>query len=852
MGRHRANSGNGGSGGGPEPLPPTDQEGADEAPDTLVWQGVGHGTFVGLLAAGLCHWSWGLNLLILPFAYGYGMSRLRSWPELAAILGMLGTTVGYFCIYDIVVADWLDLWPSVALIVITIVLFLVFQFVVGTRVDAARVRALVQADSLPEDVERSQRWEEKYLARVRRDAAEDRTAWFSWWLARSFLALGAGLFVGLIWDSRSIVSLVFAIALFHFIVWRRASTYHRRLVQSGAELAVGQSTRRPVLFLRPFALDALPVAPMDSRWSLLKVATWFDKRTFEEFLADTFADVGPIIAIGRPGETVAALGAAREYADDNTWQDLVLHRARAAQLVIMEVDASPGMEWEIDHVSKAIGLRRLLILLPPGEDLFEPRSSTWYERWASLQSRHPFLPDVSENVAAVLFDDHDEPVIVGTRSSVGNTLHEVRAAWQRMRGQEDGAAWTREDATSRTAPEPPQERVPKAEQRNQRKERRRLLRTEAVLRGLADRRSIRHGRDDPEALRLRQELARILVAQGELRRALRLQEEVVTRRSVAEVVDGPLTLSALGDLGSTQRLMGDLTGFRDTAERVANGSERVFGEADPATFAARTQLGLALQELGELSSARTLLEAVLDSDAETVDREDRHRAQRLLGSVMIASGDFEGALALLTQTLETTREMLGDEHPTVFETMGLLAEAHAGVGERDLAAQHARDSLDRAERAFGPEHPLTVKYLVNAARHSADAADVEQARTLAERAVTITRKTLADDHPDALTAISVLGRARHAGGEHEPALDLFLLAWKGRRRILGDHHPHTLAALASVADVQHEIGRTDDALRSLEEAARGYVETLGPDHPHTQGVQASLERWRDEAEESES
>jgi hypothetical protein len=59
--------------------------------DAAVLEGVGHGDFVGIVAALLSHWACGLNVLIVPFAYGFGMSKLRGWPELAAILGMLGS-----------------------------------------------------------------------------------------------------------------------------------------------------------------------------------------------------------------------------------------------------------------------------------------------------------------------------------------------------------------------------------------------------------------------------------------------------------------------------------------------------------------------------------------------------------------------------------------------------------------------------------------------------------------------------------------------------------------------------------------------------------------------------------------
>lgn len=829
-----------------------------ESPDLSIWRAVGHGAFVGLWASPLCHWLWGANMLILPFAYGFGMSSLRSWPELAAILSMLGTTVAYFGVYDVVAADGLGLWSTVALIALVVVLFFVFQGVVANQVDAARVKALVTSSSQVEHVERSQQWEERYYQRLRGTEGADKGAgrWFLWWTVRLLLAIGLGALALLYWDSRAIPTLALGVALYHLIVFQRASRYHRRLVQEGAEMVVGRSTRRPVLFLRPFALDALPVAPMEVRWSLLKVMSWFDKRTFEELLVEAFEDLGPVIAIGRPGEEVSMLGAAREYAPDESWRDLVLNRARAAQLVIMEVDASPGMQWELDHVPELVGLQRTLVMLPPGEDVLEPRSPAWYARWIELQGRYPFLPDVSEETAAIVFDDDGLPVVVRNKSSIAATLNDVKATWLRQRSlSEDFSSWvvnegvpSAEPTESTVEASTASRTTPGGSEASNREQRRQLEKSAAALGGLAARRSVLHGRDDPERMRLLHERAKVYLALGDLRSAQRLLEDVITRQSKAEGCDGRLTLSALGDLASTQRLKGDLTGCRATTERIAQGSAQVFGDDHAATFAARTQMGLAMQELGEFGAARALLERLLEGAA--ADPADRRRAQRLLGSVLTSTGEFEAARALLDDALEETRDVLGDASPEVYETTAMLAEVHSRLRHRDLAAELGRDALAGAEQSFGPSHPLTLKYLLNAARFSADAGEVDRSRALAERAVETTRSTLGADHPDTLTALSVLGRARRASGEYEPAIDLFLLAWKGRRRVLGDRHPHTLAALTSAAGMQYLAGQEALALRNLDKAARGYLETLGPDHSDTRGVQEQLRLWQEKAEGS--
>jgi hypothetical protein len=800
-----------------------------DPPSAPVFGAAGQGVFAGTLAAALSHLAWGLNLFVMAFVYGYSMSKLRGWPELAGILTMIGTTVLYFAIYEIVALDSPGLAPTIGLSLAAVAVFLVSVFGAAAWVERARLRAQRSSDAIPVDVERSQHWEERYFARLRaRSTAREGMAPL---VIPSLAVVASAFAIAFAWDNRVVESAVWGAAFFQVIVLGRMLRYRMRLDQRGARLALATARSRPILFLRPFALDALPVSPLEGKWyGFLNPFAWLDKRTFEEHLSSTFEDVGPVIAIGRPGEEVAPLGAAREYADDATWQDVVLDRAAASQFVIMEVDATPGMAWELEHVPERVGLRRVLIVLPPGPDLFEKRPPEWYRRWAELRSRLGFLPDVSDDTAAVLFDGDDRPILVaGDQSSVLGTLAAVRTAWlEERRRSPIETAWSGRAADAAAASAAAGGGTPP-------EDRRRLVAERGRLTGAVARRSLLRGGDDPETLRLKAELARVAVAEGDLAKARKLQEAVVAGRRRRGGEDDRETLTALRELAATVRLQGDLSRARTTAERVAAASGSVLGEDHPETVRARIELAMTLRDGGELDAARALLEETLARQhaASTSDAEERRRAERTLASVLTLSGEFEGARDLLVPVLEEARARDEGEHLGAIETTSLLAEALAGLGERREAARLARDALAGFERLLGADHSVTLKALTNAARLSANAGDLAEARTLGERAVEASRRMLGDDHPDALTSLSVLGWARAAQGEHEPARELFALAWSGRRRVLGETHSQTLAALSNLAGVQLVLGRGEEARANLERAAEGYERTLGAEHPHT-------------------
>jgi hypothetical protein len=244
------------------------------------------------------------------------------------------------------------------------------------------------------------------------------------------LPAAVGVFLIFRFDNALVVVVGSAMLHYQVVAITRLARYSTRLGQPGAAEAMATDPRPPILFLRSFGLDELPVSPIDDGVRGLLQMISVEKRTFEERLQAAFEDLGPIIAIGRPGEDAPPLGAAREYADDASWQQLVLERAGSSRLVIMECDGTPGMEWELEHVPRRVGLQRILIVLPPGEDIYEELSPAWYERWERLRRRFGFLPVVSKETVAILFDRRERPIVVSSDdSSVQKRLAKVKAAW---------------------------------------------------------------------------------------------------------------------------------------------------------------------------------------------------------------------------------------------------------------------------------------------------------------------------------------------------------------------------------------------------------------------------------------
>jgi HEAT repeat protein len=152
----------------------------------------------------------------------------------------------------------------------------------------------------------------------------------------------------------------------------------RRLRQRTAAELTASDNRPPILLLRSFPDDrALTVHKSGlMAWSGLTAVTgqWV---FFEEILARSLSAFGPVIAIGRPGESIPPLGAARTYVPAGAdWRDEVRGLLDRCGWAVAVLGATEGLRWEFETVIEAGNPEKLLIVVPPVSSRFlAPRES---------------------------------------------------------------------------------------------------------------------------------------------------------------------------------------------------------------------------------------------------------------------------------------------------------------------------------------------------------------------------------------------------------------------------------------------------------------------------------------------
>jgi hypothetical protein len=193
--------------------------------------------------------------------------------------------------------------------------------------------------------------------------------------------------------------------------------------------------RAPVVYLRSFGTD-LEMAPGSNAlevrrsralsWGVLDPDFWTAQRewTFEEVLCRALGELGPVIALGRPGEPLPLLGAARKYVADRDWQSEVLDMVRTARLVCLVVGSSEGLSWEFDQLVAQKLEAKVLLAIPPSN-----ASAAWrgFARAVARRGTGPPLPpELPDTPLAMLFADRQTPVLVAGEPTPANYRALVR------------------------------------------------------------------------------------------------------------------------------------------------------------------------------------------------------------------------------------------------------------------------------------------------------------------------------------------------------------------------------------------------------------------------------------------
>jgi hypothetical protein len=89
---------------------------------------------------------------------------------------------------------------------------------------------------------------------------------------------------------------------------------------------------------------------------------------YEQVMEKQAWNYGPLITVGEPGVIRRGTGALRDHFADHEWQKQVDNWMTDAKFVMVTVNSTPGLRWEIANILAKGHLAKTIFLIPPAKD----------------------------------------------------------------------------------------------------------------------------------------------------------------------------------------------------------------------------------------------------------------------------------------------------------------------------------------------------------------------------------------------------------------------------------------------------------------------------------------------------
>ncbi len=267
------------------------------------------------------------------------------------------------------------------------------------------------------------------------------------------------------------------------------------------------------------------------------------------------------------------------------------------------------------------------------------------------------------------------------------------------------------------------------------------------------------------------------------------------------------------------RLAGDLGASAERFDALASDARGAFGEASEQH----------LRALG--GKIRTLLEDQKSTEAVEVTRElirlrEAHFgpdhpgtliAKSNLGTALNDVGEFEEAVAVLEENIRRGEVSLGPLHHTVRTSRGALIDALQNVGRVDEALTLSRRVLRDDIEIYGEDHPDVSVSMNNLATLLLHLKMFDEAHELTAEVHTRLERQIGPDHPRTLTALSNYGVALQEIGKMNEAAEVLTLLHERLLTLSGRHDGQRIVTANNLAMLWLEIKEFDRAIALLEE-----------------------------------
>ena len=194
-------------------------------------------------------------------------------------------------------------------------------------------------------------------------------------------------------------------------------------------------------------------------------------------------------------------------------------------------------------------------------------------------------------------------------------------------------------------------------------------------------------------------------------------------------------------------------------------------------------------------------------------------------------GEYAKAIEVGTQSLNISKQVLGESHPDYAASLSNLASYYSGLGDYTKAVELGTQALNVLKQALGETHPGYATSLSNLAIIYSNLGDYTKAVELGTQALNIRKQVLAETHPDYATSLNNLASYYSDLGDYSKAVELGTQALDIRKQVFGESHPDYAISLSNLASYYSGLGDYSNGVELGIQALNILKQTLGETHP---------------------
>ncbi|KAL5318896.1 hypothetical protein ACEPPN_013964 [Leptodophora sp. 'Broadleaf-Isolate-01'] len=254
------------------------------------------------------------------------------------------------------------------------------------------------------------------------------------------------------------------------------------------------------------------------------------------------------------------------------------------------------------------------------------------------------------------------------------------------------------------------------------------------------------------------------------------------------------------------------------------------------------KVGMCLYSDGQYNEAEALDMQVMETSLQVLGQEhpDTLTSMANLAATYRDQGRWKEAEELQATELEICSRVLGQEHPSTLTSMSNLALTYRNQGRLKEAEDLGVQVIETRKRVLGAKHPSTLTSIANLASTYQDQGRWTEAEELQATELEICSRVLGKEHPDTLTSMANLASTYGNQGRWKEAEDLEVQVMETRKRVLGAKHPDTLTSIANLASTYQDQGRWTEAEELQATELEICSRVLGKEHPDTLTSMANL------------